>query len=55
MYAFICRNDSKNKLKGICNSQLKNIKLEEYNNCLDGCDYQEDCDKKKIRSLIHNM
>ena len=55
MYAFICRNDCKNKLKGIFNSQSKNIKIQEYKNCLDGCDYQKECDKKIIRSIIHKM
>ena len=55
MYAHISGNDSKNKLKGVCNSQSKNIKLEECKNCLDGCDYQKDGDKKIIRSNVHNM
>ena len=36
MYAFDCGDDSKNKLKGISKSQSKNIKFEEYENCLDG-------------------
>ena len=30
MYAFICGDDSKNKLIGISKSQSKNIKFDEY-------------------------
>ena len=40
MYAFKCGNESKNKLKGISKSQSKNIKFEEYYNCLFGGKYQ---------------
>ena len=36
MYAFKCGCDSKKKLKGISKSQSKNIKFEEYYNCLFG-------------------
>ena len=37
MYAFKCKDkeEYKNKLKGISKSQSKNIKFEEYKNCLD--------------------
>ena len=55
MYAFICGKDKKNKLKCIRKSQLKSINFEEYENCLDGCDYQKDCDSFVNRSLVHNM
>ena len=55
MYAFKCGNDSKNKLKGINKSQSKNIKLEEYKKCLDGEDYQQECDNYIIRSINHEM
>ena len=51
MYAFICGDDSKNKLKGISTSQSKNIKFEEYKKCLDGEDYQQECDNYIIRSI----
>ena len=53
MCAFICGDDSKNKLKGISKSQSKNIKVEEYRKNLDGEDYQQECDNYDIRSIIH--
>ena len=55
MYAFKCGDDSKNKLKGISKSQSKNIIVEEYKKCLDGEDYQQECDKYVIRSINHEM
>ena len=55
MYAFKCGGDSKNKLKGISKSQSKNIKFEEYKKCLDGEDYQQECDNYIIRSINHEM
>ena len=54
-YAFECGDDSKNKLKGISRSQSKNIKFEEYYNCLFGRDYQQECDNYILRSIIHEM
>ena len=44
MYAFKCGDDSKNKLKGVSKSQSKNIKFEENKKCLDGDEYQRECD-----------
>ena len=55
MYAFKCGNDSKNKLKGVSKCQSKNIKFEEYKKCLDGEEYQEECDSFIIRSINHDM
>ena len=55
MYAFICDNDSKNKPKGISKSQSKNIKFEEYKKCLDGEEYQLECDNYIIRSINQGM
>ena len=55
MYAIKCGNDSKNKLKGISKSQSKNIKFEEYKKCLDGEEYQQECDNYIIRSINHEM
>ena len=55
MYAFKCGDDSKNKLKGISNSQSKNIKFEDYYNCLFGGKYQQECDNYNIRSINHEM
>ena len=54
-YAFKCGDVSKNKLKGISKSQSKNIKLEEYEKCLDGEDSQQECDNYIIRSINHEM
>ena len=55
MYAFKCGNDSKNKLKGISKSQSKNIKFEEYEKCLDGKEYQRECNNYIIKSINHEM
>ena len=55
MYAFKCGNHSKNKLKGISKSQSKNIKFEEYKKCLDGENYEHECDNYIIRSNNHEM
>ena len=55
MYAFKCGDDSKNKLKGISESQSKNIKFDEYKKCLDGEEYQRECNNYIIRSINHEM
>ena len=55
MYAYKCGNGRKNKLKGVSKSQSKNIEFEEYKNCLDGQEYQRECNKYVIRSIIHDM
>ena len=55
MYAFKCGGDSKNKLKGISKSQSKNIQFEEDKKCLDGEEYQKECDNFIIRSINHDM
>ena len=55
MYSFKCGDDSKNKLKGICKSQSKHYKFEEYYNCLFGGAYQKECDNYIIRSINHEM
>ena len=54
-YAFRCEDDSKNKLKGISKSQSKNIKFEEYYNCLFDREYQYECDNYILRSINHEM
>ena len=54
-YAFKCGDDSKNKLKGISKSQSKNIKFEEYYNCLFGREYQQECDNYILRSLNYEI
>ena len=55
MYAFKCADDSKNELKGISKSQSKNIKCEEYKKCLDGEEYQRECNNHFIKSINHEM
>ena len=44
-----------NKLKGIFKSSLKNIKFGEYKKCLDGEEYEKECDNYTLRSLNHEM
>ena len=48
MYAFKCGDDSKTKLKGITESQSKHIKFEEYKKCLEGKQYQIECNNSII-------
>ena len=55
MYAFKFGGESKTKLKGISNSQSKNIKFEEYKDRLDGEEYQRECNNYIIRSINHEM
>ena len=52
---FECGNDSKNKLKDISKSYSRNIKFDEYKKCLDGEEYQQECDNYNIRSINHEM
>ena len=40
-------------MKGFSNSQSKHIPFEEYKICLDGEEYQRECDKNLLRSLNH--
>ena len=56
-YSFKCNNnyENKNKLKGITKTQTKNIKFEEYYNCLFGNDYKKECDNFVIRALNHEI
>ena len=53
-YSFECGSDNKNKLKDISESQSKNVKFEEYYNCLFGEDYRNECDNYVIRSINHD-
>ena len=55
MYAFKGGGDSKNKLKGVCKSQSKNIKFEDYKKCLGGSDYKQECDNYSIRWINLKM
>ena len=55
MYAFKCGKDSKIKINGVSKSFSKNINFEEYKKCLDGEEYQFECDVYLIGSLHHEM
>ena len=55
MYAFKGGDDSKNRLKGISKSYSKHIIFEEYKKCLDGEEYQRECNNYIIRSINHEM
>ena len=55
IYAFKCGDYSKNKLKGISKSQSMYIKFEEYKKCLDGEEYQQECNNYIIKSINHEM
>ena len=56
-YSFKCKDEdeNKNKIKGISKSQSKQIKFEEYYNCLFGGEYQKECNNFIIRSINHEM
>ena len=54
-YSFKCGDDNKSKLKGICKSQVKNIKFNEYYQCLFGGNYQKEYENYIIRSIIHEI
>ena len=56
-YSFKCKNDdeNENKIKGVAKSQSKHIKFEEHKNCLDGKEYQRECNNFSLRSNNHEM
>ena len=56
-YSFKCNdnNENKNKIKGISESQSKHNKIEEYKKCLDGEEYQKECNNYILRSINHEM
>ena len=43
------------KLKGISTSLSKHGKFEEYKKCLEGGNYQKECDSLIFRSLNHEL
>ena len=55
MYAFKCGDDSKKKLEGLSKSQSKKIKIEEQKKCLNGKNYQGECETYILRSVNHEM
>ena len=56
-YSFKCKDNdgNKNKTKGVSKSQSKHIKFDEYKNCLDGEEYQRECNVFILRSIDHEM
>ena len=57
MYAFRCKDDTKdkNRPKGISKSQSKNIKFQEYYNCLFGKEFIRSCEIYSLRQINHDM
>ena len=55
IYAFKCGDDTKNKLNGVSRSQSKKIIFNDYKNCLDGKEYQKECNNYILRSINHEM
>ena len=55
MYAFICGDDYKIKLKGVSKSYFENIRFEEYKKCLDDKKYQQECYSYITRRINHEM
>ena len=55
MYAFKCDDDSKNEVKGVCKSQLENFEFDENRNCLNGEEYQRECNNFILHSINHEM
>ena len=53
MYAFKCGDDSKNKIKSSSKSQSNHKKFEEYKKCLDGLEYQRDCNNYILKPINH--
>ena len=56
-YSFKCKDiiERKNKTKGISKSQSKHNKFEEYKKCLDGEEYQRECNNYILKSINHEM
>ena len=54
-HSFKCGKKNINKLKAVSNSYSKNVKFDEYKKCLDGEEYQTECDIYIFRSLNHEM
>ena len=54
-FALRCGDNCKNEIKGISNSQSKNINFEEYKICLDGEEIENICSNYVLKSIIHDM
>ena len=54
-HSFKCGDDKKNKLKGVSKSFSKNIEVEDFENCLDGEDYQQESNIYISKSINHEM
>ena len=49
MYSFECQDVFKNILGGISKLQSKHIIIEEYKKCLDGVEYERECNNSLLR------
>ena len=56
-HSFKCNDkaENKNKMKGILKYQSKHTTLEDYKNCLDGKEYQRECNNCILKSKNHEM
>ena len=54
-HSFKCGKKNINKLKAVSNSYSKNVKFDEHKKCLDGEEYQKECDIYILRSLNHEI
>ena len=57
VYSFKSKDniESKNKIKGISKSQSKHFEFQEYEKCLDGEEYQRECNNYILRSINCEM
>ena len=55
MYSFKSGDDIIYHLKSFSKTQSKHNKFEEFKNCLDGEEYQRECNKWILRSINHEM
>ena len=55
MYEFKCRDGSKNNIKVISKSYSKKFQFEECKKCLDGEEYERECENFILRSVNHEM
>ena len=57
VYSFKCKDiiERKNKIKVISKSQSRPIKFEDFKKCLDGEEYQRECNAFILSSINHEM
>ena len=55
MYSFNFGGDCENKARRLSKSYSKEFQFQEYKNCLDGREYQRECNTYIFRSINHEM